>query len=67
MNGNIACGHVIFFLIQITAMMNQGYEKAILIGHSSDDGKDVLKAFNDAGTSYFFKKPPLFNKLNELV
>ena len=45
-------------------MMKRGYEKAILIGHSSDDSKDVIKGFNDAGTTYFLKKPPLFNKLN---
>ena len=25
MNGNIACGHVIYFLIQITALIKQGY------------------------------------------
>ena len=42
-------------------MMNNGYKKAILIGHSSDDSADIKKLFYDSGAKLFLKKPPFLN------
>ena len=41
-------------------MMNDGFKKAILIGHSSDDGANIIKLFYDSGAKIFLKKPPIF-------
>ena len=48
-------------------MMNNGYKKAILIGHSSDDSADILKNFNDSGAKLFLKKPPFLKDIQILV
>ena len=48
-------------------MMNEGYKKAILIGHSSDDSADIIKLFYNSGAKLFLKKPPFFKDVEKLV
>ena len=44
-------------------MIKDGYYKAILVINSLDDSKIIMKAFNDARTSNFLRKPPLFKEV----
>ena len=48
-------------------MINDGYKKAVLIGHSSDDSTDIIKLFYDSGAKLFLKKPPFFKDVEKLV
>ena len=45
MNGDIACQEVNIIRLQITDMIKKGFQKAILVGHSSDDSTIIMKAF----------------------
>ena len=36
---------------------NQNYIKPVIVGHSSDDSKDIIDAFLSAGADFFEKKP----------
>jgi len=39
-------------------MMKNGYKKAVLVGHSSDDSNDIVNLFYNSGAKLFLKKPP---------
>lgn len=42
----------------ITELYKEGYQKSIIIGHSTDDDKVTMNAFKKAGAQYFEPKPP---------
>ena len=48
-------------------MMKDGYKKAILIGHSSDDSSEIINLFYNSGAKLFLKKPPFFKDIQKIV
>ena len=48
-------------------MINNGFKKAILIGHISDESADIIKLFYDSGAKLFLKKPSFFKDVEKLA
>ena len=47
--------------------MNQNYIKPVIVGHSSDDSKDIIDAFLSAGADFFEKKPANLKNFKKLL
>lgn len=51
----------------ITELNQQGYQKSVIIGHSTDDDHEITQAFKKAGSEFFEPKPPSYDNLKQII
>ena len=56
------------YLIKINNLIkNYDFIKPFMIGHSTDDSKDIVNAFINAGADVFEKKPTDLKRFTEII
>lgn len=52
---------------KICSLYEFGYQKPIIIGHSTDNDKTTMDKFKKAGSDYFEPKPPNYDNMKAII
>lgn len=52
---------------KISQLYDFGYQKPIIIGHSTDNDDAIIDKFKKAGSDYFEPKPPNYDNLRTIL